>query len=347
MNITEQPRIERPTDGFSRRDLIRVAALSAGGAVLLGADVTARAATTSTLAKAAARIALQVDEGSALVRSVEGGNTFADVLPEPPTEDLIQHKRPGAVRYDDLLVDISMTAMQPLAGWITATLAKGPVSKNGAIVYSDFNNNEVKRLEFFNAVITEITLPACDAAGKDPVYLTLRLAPESTRLVGPSGKANPAALAASTKFAMAGSFRLNIQGLEPACTRISKVSAISATRALVKSLSGGEKREMLPRQFAALDCSTLSITLPEQDAGLFYAWLNDFVIKGNSGPKSQRAGRLEWLNPANASTVFTADLGNLGIVRYAPLAASTAMEVIARVQVDMFCETMSLSLAAP
>jgi len=99
--------------------------------------------------------------------------------------DGIQRKRPGGVRFEDLVLEVPFAMSPPLVAWVNATLAKGPAAKNGALVYLDFNYNEVKRLEFFNAVITEVTLPALDAAGKDAVFLTLHLAPESASLTGP------------------------------------------------------------------------------------------------------------------------------------------------------------------
>jgi hypothetical protein len=287
---------------------------------------------------------LLVDGTTTFLKSAEGGNAFADVFLEPVTEELIQRKRPEAVRFEDLLVQVPMWAIAPLASWINATLMKGPSLKNGALVYLDFNNNEVKRLEFTNAVIADVSLPACDAASQDPAYLTLRLTPDSTRLVGGNDKpTNATAGAATFRRSSNGAYRLNIQGLEPACARVSKIAALSAKRALLPT-SSGDPRGTIPRQFAALDCSALRITLPEQDAGPFYAWFADFAVNGNNKSDMERAGRIEWLNPVDAKTIAIADLSNLGIVRFAPLSLNSGDQA-PRVQVDMYCESMKLAVA--
>jgi hypothetical protein len=342
----QRPSIEGPIDVLSRRDLLRAVGLTAGAAMLLGTRVTAAAA--ELRAYTSGKLALELDGTMTYLRSAEGGNAVVDVIDEPVTEDLILRKHPGGLHFEDILLQTPLAGWLPLAGWIAATLTKGPVPKSGALVYMDFNNNEIRRLEFFNAIITEVALPACDAASKDAIYLSLRLSPESTRLVGGSGKSSTAAAmatATANKNIMGSSFKLNIQGLEPACIHINKVAALTAKRGLLQSQGASVLREQAGRHFMPLDCSALSITLPEQDAGPFYAWFTDFAIKGNNSSKAERAARLEWQNVADGRTVAFADLGNLGIVRFAPVAASTGSETIARVQVDMYCETINMVLA--
>jgi hypothetical protein len=169
------------------------------------------------------------------------------------------------------------------------------------------------------------------------VSLTLHLAPESASLTGPSGK--PLTIdKALTKAVLGSSFRLNVQGLEAASASISKVSALTAKRAQQSGAMGEKGKERL---FAPLDCSLLTITLAESGAGLFYAWFNELIVNGKTG---ERAGRLEWLAPNFTTTIGFADLGNLGIVRYAPVPAVSGADSVARVEVDMYCETMNLTI---
>jgi hypothetical protein len=57
---------------------------------------------------------------------------------------------------------------KPLFDWIAAALTMSYVRKNGAIITADFNRAEQSRLEFKNALITEIGIPACDALRRIP-----------------------------------------------------------------------------------------------------------------------------------------------------------------------------------
>jgi len=89
-----------------------------------------------------------------------------------------------------------------------------------------------------------------------------------------------------------------------------------------------------------LDCNLVSVTIPESDAGPFYAWFDDMVPKGN--PPAERGGLLEWLDPSGKPSL-SVQLGGLGIVRYAPLPIRLDAGMKSPlVQVDMYCQTMNL-----
>lgn len=275
-----------------------------------------------------------------LLRSAEGGNAFAEVLLEPPGPDLIARKRPGPPRFEDLVISFSPSSdTKPLTSWIGDMLTKAPAARNGAVVYADANFNVVKRLEFVNAALSEVILPKIDAADPNIVAITLRLTPQSTHLGGGSGKA-PSMLSSKTKSLRVSQYRFNVQGLEAACGRIAKIESLTARRGTPSVPPGQDKfRQALPAG-NVLDCGLVSITLPEPDAGPFYSWFDDMVLKGNPG--AERGGLLEWLDPSGKPSL-SVQLGGLGIVRYAPLATKLDAGIKSpMVQLDMYCQTMSL-----
>jgi hypothetical protein len=333
---------------LTRRDLFRRAGFATGGALLLGVPGflqgwTSEAQAALKPAYTTSTVALELDGIFAgFLTSVEGGNAFAEILAEPVGPDLIQRKRPGPVRFEDLIIEVPFDRdAKPLNDWITATLTANPVQHDGAIIFADFNLIEVKRLEFFNATLTEVTVPAADAAdGKNPALLTLRLTPQTTRLAGGTGK-KLSDRRLKSKAVLAGNFRLNVQNLEQACKRITKVSPISAKRALSGAPMGQEKFRQAPSAGGVLDCSKVSITLPEADAGPFYSWFDYTVVKGQ--PDAERSGLLEWLDPTSKTVLASVQLGGLGIVRYAPEAAEAGTEARGSVvQIEMYCETMNI-----
>jgi hypothetical protein len=275
------------------------------------------------------------------LNSVDGGSAFADVVPEAVGPDMIQRKRPGPVRFEDIMIRIALAGVAtPLSNWITDMLVKSPAPKNGAIVYADMNYNEVKRLEFFNAMLTEVTVVAADAkAGLSSASLILRITPQTTRLTGSTGKKLTSTLGGTTpKSLRSSNFRFNVQGLEKACKGVSKVDSIVARRPFAIPVPGQDKFIQ-----SALDCSIVRITLPEADAGPFYTWFDDSVVKGKAA--GERAGVLEWLDPTMTTVLGSLQLGGLGIVRYAPEPIGAGSEKpIGLVQVDMYCETMNLTI---
>ncbi len=348
MNEQPQGPEDHNNQGLSRRDLFRTAGFATGGAMLLGLPKflsslagPAEAAIKNT-AFLRSNTALEIEgQFAGFLTTVDGGGVFADVITEVTGQDMIQRKRPGPARFEDIVVEIPVGSVEKaLANWISDTIGKSPVQKNGAIIYADINFNEVKRLEFFGAFMSEIVLPDADAAeGKSAALLTLRLTPQSTRLAGGKGKLTGSN--SKTRQIQAGNFRFNVQGLEKACGRIASVEPISVKRAmLVQNL--GQDGRVSTKAPGPLDCSLVRITLPEVDAGMFYAWLDEMVIKGK--PNAERAGLLEWLDPTMKNVLASVQLGGLGIVRYEPDPSKANEQKVGMVAVDMYCETINLIL---
>ena len=69
-----------------------------------------------------------------------------------------------------------------LYAWLADTLDRNFSRKSGAIVGGD-HYREHERMNFYNALVSEITLPGLDASSKDPCFLTVKLSPEYTRWV--------------------------------------------------------------------------------------------------------------------------------------------------------------------
>ncbi|HEX7767471.1 MAG TPA: hypothetical protein VF443_12210, partial [Nitrospira sp.] len=254
----------------------------------------------------------------------------------------IQRKRPGQVKFEDILIEVPLgEESKLLGGWIIDFLTKASIPRNGAITYADFNMNEFKRLEFSNAVLTEVAFPSADATeGKSAALLTLRITPQSTRLAGPSGKKAQGALGTKQKAVISGNFRFNVQGLENACARISKVQGIAAKR--TKAVETVGQQRLRENTLGALDCSLVSIFLPEADAGPFYVWFDETILKGKAN--GERGGLLEWLDLTLKNVLVSAQLGGLGILRFAPEPVKVGVEKIGLVQVDLYCETINLTL---
>ena len=216
------------------------------------------------------------------------------------------------------------------------------VKKNGAVLMLDFDFKERSRMTFQQALITEIIFPALDGASKDAAKMTIKIAPESTRLMGSAPSATGIAKPdlSKTKAWHTSNFRLRIQGLEDACTRINKIESL-VVKQLIQNVSSAEKRtQLLP---GPLEFSNLVITLPEADAGPIYAWYDDFVIKGNQGDAKERQGVLELLDPTLKEVLLTVTLHHLGIFNFAPEKMEAGSENIRRVKVEMYCEAIQLT----
>jgi hypothetical protein len=348
MNDAQQDR--NPPEAWSRRELIRALGLTSGALllappVLMGASMAAFPATNLVMRAPASpvRAVLELDGQPTYLLSVSGGNAVAKVVSAPVGPGAISQKHLAGISFEDIVITLPLLAAPSLAGWINDSLGKPPTSKSGAIVYVDGDGNVLKQLAFTNAVITEIDLPACDATRMNPAALVLRLQPETAQWTGGTGKVQAFPFTPRAGAALVSNFRLSIQGLEAACQRVMLINSLTAKRTV--SPLGTLTREAGPG-YSAFDVSTFSITLAEADAALFFAWFNNFTLKGNIGPGAELPGILQWLAPDLRTVIATAQLVNLGAVRYAPDPFNSEANVIGRVQVDMYCDAMTLALAS-
>ncbi len=116
------------------------------------------------------------------LQSFDGGMATGDVVVEPAGADRIQKKHLGNVYLEEIVITFSETMDKAVYDWIASTLTGNIVRKNGAVIVGDLTNKPVYRIDFSNALITEIGFPALDASSKDPATLSLKFLPESASL---------------------------------------------------------------------------------------------------------------------------------------------------------------------
>jgi len=331
------------TTALSRRRFVG-AGLTVGGAALFGLPaLTPRAfgASTVTSPYSATRPVLDLEGVAVPLAAVSGGAEYADPVKEPDVGDGITHLRPGVPKVEDIVIQLPLDSVPPsLLSWINGTLAKNVTRKSGAIAYVDLNMAQRKRLEFTNAFLTEVTLPACDATDKSIANLTLRLTPDRTQLVD-GGGAKPLSLPPqSQKHALNSNFMLSVEKLENASRRTMKISPISAKRPVVATTVGTMRD--YAKSPSSLELSIVSIVLPEQDALPFYtSWFATSTLAGNS---DERGVLIDWFGPDLTTKIATAAFGGAGILRYEPLPTAANGDTIAQVQIDLYVETLTLKM---
>jgi hypothetical protein len=230
--------------------------------------------------------------------------------------------------------------------WIQDLLNHKYLRKHGALIDADYRYVERSRLDFVNALITEVGFPALDAASKAACRMTVKFAPEFTRMKmaqGSSLKKSMPGLGVQKRWLPA-NFRLKIDGLEEACSRVSQIEAL-VIKHPVSERGIGDVRDY-EREPTAVEIPNLVITVPELHAGQFYRWHEDFVIRGNNGPDKEKSGTLEYLTPNLKEALFTLTFKQLGIFKLAPEKVESGSENIRRVKAEMYCEELKFDYKA-
>ena len=278
-----------------------------------------------------------VDAG--FLKSVDGGAISAEVINEPAGASNLVKKHIGPPRYEAFAIQIGLWMGKPVYEWIQAALNMNDARKNGSIVAYDYNLEARSEREFFDALITQVTIPAMDAASKDQCYMTVKFAPEMIRTRKASGKVTVAPVAAAKEMWLASNFRLEIAGLD--CSRVSAIDSFSVTPAFVDTI--GDAR--IPLKESGIEFPNLSITLAESAAATWIDWFDDFVVKGNNGDDREKSGSLIFLSPNLQTELGRVNFFNLGIFKIGSPKAHAADERIHRVTAELYCERMELQLA--
>src|SRR5262245_60136524 len=210
------------------------------------------------------------------LKSTEGGTAVANVVTESGGQTYFAKKHLGPVSYSPLRMQCGLTMGQNLFEWIRASWTGNYSRKNGAIVVADQRAVAVSQREFFNALITEVTIPALDGSSKEPGYLTLTCAPEYTRVGKAAGPIGPVGRGEQKPW-LPSNFRVAIDGLD--CTKVRSVDSFTV-KLSVPSDDIGDARDRL-REPTKLEFPNLTITLAQASADSWSDWFEDFVVKGN------------------------------------------------------------------
>jgi len=281
------------------------------------------------------RFVLELDGKQAgFLKSIDGGGVTAEVVREAPGPDHLIRKHLGNVKYEDLVIEADLSLDENFYAWI-ADSWKGKYQRKDVSVYTLDANNNVKRLdEYYNALITEVTIPAMDAASKEAARMTVKISPEYTRHKKGSGKMGKLPGIGKQKLWTTSNFRLNIGDLD--CSRVSRVEPLVVKQSLSRDEVGGQRDYQL--EPTSLEFPNLMITLAETSSQTWVDWHEDFVIKGKNGADQEKNGSLVFLAADQKTELAQLSFFNLGIFKLTPDKVEAGGEKIRRLKAEMYCE---------
>ena len=330
--------------GPSRRQFFHKAGLAAGGLYALAGPsilrpwVSAAEAADKQRSFIGGRFGLEIDNTyCGAINQFEGGSFTGDVVSERSGQDRIPRKHLGIPRIEPITVETGLDMGKPWYDWIARTMNGEVVRKTGAVIEMDPSSKEIGRRTFTNALISDIEFPTLDAAAKDPGKMTVTFVPEQLQLVAGSGKQYPSG---AKKNWLASNFRLSIKGLEAATQRATKINAFIVKQAVNVGPPGASKVSSITP--GPLEFPNLAVSVPEASSGPLYAWLDDFLVKGNNGPGKDLPGVLEFVAP-DQKPLATLQLVGVGIFKLSTEGGSGA-EKARQAKAEIFCQKMTFTV---
>jgi hypothetical protein len=286
---------------------------------------------------AAARHALVLGGGKAeLLKSVSGGDIAAPVIDEAGGPGGIAKRHIGPPRYEELALQLDLNMSDQEVDLIAGMWKNDLKRIDGSIIDTDFQMDARSERKFSHALVTETTFPAIGGAEKEAGFITVKLAPETIQRTKASGKVSVDLMKGRERAWIPSNFKLEIDGLE--CKQVMKIDSFTVKRTL-PSQGVGEARDY-QKEPGKLEFPILRITLTESSAATWIAWLEDFVIKGNSDDSKEKSGTLTLLAANRQDPVARIKLSNLGICRLKQDDSEAGSEQAARIVVDLYVERM-------
>jgi hypothetical protein len=282
---------------------------------------------------------LTIDDSPAIVKSVEGGTPVAEVMKIDMGPNKLAIKSISTLKYEDMKLEIGMSMGQPMIDWLNSFLDNKHIRKQGFVTYGDFDKKARSQMDFRDALITEFTIPACDAGNKEPAFFTIGCAVEETISRKEVGKEMKGETNVKQKLFQANNFRLTIGDLPT--KRVNKIEALSF-KAKVAQDDVGEMR-CQTKEPTSMECPRLVVTYSAADHEPWDQWFDDFCIKGNNGDDKELSGSIEWLSPNTKETIATLEIEHIGIFKHTMDPAKSG-DNIRRKKAEMYFEKARFKL---
>jgi len=273
-------------------------------------------------------------------KSIEGGAITAEVVSEPVGPDYVTRKHLGKPKYEDFTMQLGFAMSKPIYEWIKASWSANYQRKKGSIIACNHKLESVSEREFFEALITETTIPAMDGSSKEPAYMTLKFSPEYIRFKkGDAKKASGeyGSTKGEQKLWLPCNFRLEIPGLD--CSRVSKVDSFTIKQSSIEDHVGDSRESS--REPGKLEFPNLKVTLSERQIETWQAWHEDFVINGNNGQEFEKGGALVFLSSNRKDELGRINFKQMGIFKLSPDKSEANADQIKRVTAELYVEEMA------
>jgi len=286
------------------------------------------------------KFALELEGKTAgFLKSIEGGERVGTVVSEKPGEDGIAKKHLGRVDVEPITFAFGVGLSKELYQWISEACDRQQKPRSGAIVFLKYDFTEVERLEWKNGLITDIVFPPLDTSSKGPAFITVTIAPEQTKLTPSNGKAQPGFSTKTPKKWLSSNFRFSVSQLESASAKVRSVDGLSISQSVTRDDLGDARNPQ--RHLGTLQISNVLVTLPLSAAQPWLDWVHDFLVKGNNDDAAERTATLQLLDPTLKEVLFTVTLFHVGPVRARRQVATSGIDRLALVELELYCESVS------
>lgn len=285
----------------------------------------------------AGRFALDIDgEIAGYIKSVSGGNIKGEVAVHQLGPDNIQKKHLATITHEPFTVEVGMGMSRGFYDWIKASFDKGFITKNGEMIAANFDYEAQSARVFYNAFISEVTVPALDGSSKEPAYMTVKMDPERIRYERRSGERLKGDIGSATKKWLCSNWRCEFSSLP--CSLVAKVDSFTWKQSVIKDEVGAFREAT--KHPAKVEVPNLKLTISMADIEPWRQWHQSFVIDGKCSEADEITGAITFLGPDLREELAEIRLDHVGIISLQQAKQEANKEEVARFEVELYVEQM-------
>jgi hypothetical protein len=250
-----------------------------------------------------------------------------------------QKKHLVKMAHDPIKFEIGVGMGKNIYEWIQSSFDNKHITKSGAVMICDQNYQVQRRIDFTMAHITEITLPKCDAKGKDALYFSVTIQPETVRHTAGSGSMT-GVIGSNQKLHAGTNFQLN----SPMGTTKDLISIDSLK--WTQKVHAHEVGEFLEAIYVptAVEVGDLKLTMSSNSYKQWHDAAESWFVRGERTEEKEMTKTLTILGPNAKEPIATIDFENCGLKEFAFAAMEANKDAINTFDCTFYVEHIRLKI---
>jgi len=267
----------------------------------------------------------------------------ADIVANDLGPDNIQKKHVSNIKWTAGKATVGIGMGKGMYEWIKQSFDKSYSMKNGWLTSGDFNYKAQTRLDFEDALITEVTVPKLDGSSKDAAYFDVTFEPERVRWSKGGGEDIRANVGPKQKAWLCSNFRVEIgDGKVLPCSRIASVDSFTWKCAVAADQIGIHREPTKHPAKVVVPDLKLAVSMADHQPWADAA--KKWFVDGNHEEEHETTGRIVFLGPDMKKELGEINLERVGFKKFSKDDLEANSEKIARFSVELYIEKMTFKL---
>jgi hypothetical protein len=289
----------------------------------------------------AGRFALEIGGYNVgFLKKFSGLSMEADVVTHDLGPENVQKKNVSTIKWTPGKATIGIGMGKAMYDWIKLSFDKSYEPRSGAFISGDFNYKAQSRLDFYDALITSVTVPKLDGSSKDAAYFDVEFDAERVQWSKAGGEDIRAQIGPKQKAWLCSNFRVEIGDLP--CNRVASVDSFTWKCSVAQDQVGIFREPT--KHPAKVTVPDIKLSISQADYQPWADAARKWFIAGEHKEENEMTGRIVFLDPNMKDELGEITLLNVGFKKFSKDDFEANSEKIARFSVELYVEKMEFKI---